>query len=397
MSKFNVSLTLIVLAGLSVWKLLPQQLGEKAETQGPSAQPSLLSSASVEGLPQSRGQVALQEGNYSEALFWLQKAAAENPDNLSLRVDLGETYLRLGQCDCALRQLNYVLSLVPDHARARLLRAEVYEHQGNFAAAEADLRQGLSHDPSAVPFWRQLARVQAAQGDLESALASQRVALSYAPLVADLWQERAQYYALNGDQRAAQGAADQAQRIQAWQQVVPQSSSADVAWQGPQEEMRSRHSTPIQRRSPQLASHFYLQRALVLWHQYQTLLTTSSTPDVTTLGHFLSQAQQDASQAIALDPLGAEAAYVLRGQLQEAREYAAGAISDYTQAIALNPLNAEAYYRRGLLRLQMTVDPVSAHTDLHTALHLWGYPADRVFTTRGFDDLDMGAQGLNLD
>ncbi len=397
MPKLNGFLTLIVLAALSVWKSLPLTMAEDSKTQGSAAQSSLLSASSLERLPPSREPMPLQKGKEAEALIWLKKAVAEHPHDLNLRVDLGETYLRLGQCDCALRQLNYVLDQVPDHARALLLRAEVYEHQGNFAAAEADLRQGLSHDVSALPFWRQLARVQAAQGDLESALASQRVALSYAPLEADLWQERAHYYALHGDPRAAQGAADQAERIRAWQQTVPQSPSANVDWQIPQDDMGSGLSTPIQRRSPQLASHFYLQRAFLIWHHYQTLLTTSSTPDLTTLEHFLSQALQDASQAITLDPLGAEEAYVLRGQLQEAKEYATGAILDYTQAIALNPLNAEAYYRRGLLRLQMTVDPVSAHTDLHTALHLWGYSAEDLLPTQAFDDLAPGVAGLSLD
>jgi tetratricopeptide (TPR) repeat protein len=254
MPKFNVFLTLMVLTGLSVWKSLPQQFGEEAQTRESGTQSSLPYGSSGEVSTQARGRSALQVGNDSEALIWLKKAAAENPKDLSLRVALGATYLHLGQCDCALHQLNYVLSQVPDHAGALLLRAEVYTRQGNFAAAAADLQRGLSHDASAVPFWRQLARVQAAQGDLESALASQRVALSYAPLVADLWQERARYHVLQGDARAAQGAADQAQRIYAWQQSVPQRSATNIDWQLPQETI-----------GPRVFTHPDLHTALHLW------------------------------------------------------------------------------------------------------------------------------------
>lgn len=90
--------------------------------------------------------------------------------------------------------------------------------------------------------------------------------------------------------------------------------------------------------------------------------------------YFWGAGQDDANQAIALEPKNA-IAYEARATVHRTRGEREQALSDFSQAIMLNPRYAEAYYNRGLLYKERG-DRAAAIADLQRARALFQHPQD---------------------
>jgi len=423
MSKRTVLITLAALAGISLWKSLPPQSAQPSREQvldqqavdQPSTTPSSLTphgSNQDPGIWAAQGTQALAMGHYAEAIQLLSQAAATDPSNTQLWIDMAYAYLALGNCDCAISRLNYVLQVDPQHAQAYWLRAQAYQQRGLAGDEElalADARQALQFAPN--------------NSQTHELVMSLEAAISASPI--SQWDPPSYFI----DNQAA--ARSHSTPVQARLQTHPQSSRSHEL----------RLLSQYIDRHPQVANG-YLQRALYLWNESQVDTFEPSPASASAVTSLLQSVLRDLDVAIALDPQLASA-YELRSYVQlqtrnldlaladletlgslgfangawyqqralvlfemgssywhqalehinhaltvaaDPDELANGhmlraqifeglgswdlALEDYTFALGIRPA-ADAYYHRGILTLQAGLNPIGALADLERALSLW--------------------------
>lgn len=80
------------------------------------------------------GRGALRSGDYSEAVAWLEAAASEDPDDLSIQLDLGEAYARHGDKPKAAGAYRRAERLLFDPASS----ISMMEHRQRFTALRSE-------------------------------------------------------------------------------------------------------------------------------------------------------------------------------------------------------------------------------------------------------------------
>lgn len=423
----NGWLALAVLAGISLWQSLPPQTRVDPTVQSDQSDPSepvpvlddpgsSYHPGQAPGELAAQGSEALAMGHYAEAIQLLTQAAATDPVNTQLWIDIAYAYLALGNCDCAISRLNYVLQLDPDHAQAHWLRAQAYQMRG-------------------------------LEGDADRALADARQALRLAPHNLQAYDlllslERSNPWPGSGDQGQDFGPyLDQQAGGQTYSTPVQSRLEAGFSSSAQEFAHQLDHFNQTIARYPEVAQG-YLQRALYLWQASQVDPFHPTSESASAVTALLNSALRDLNQALALDP-GLASAYELRSYLYlrtrelelalddlatlgslgfansawyqqmgrvlfemgsshwqyalDAVEFAIEiaedaddlaqahllrgrilaslgawdvALTDYTRALDLQPL-ADAYYHRGILTLQAGLNPMGALVDLERALSLW--------------------------
>jgi YaiO family outer membrane protein len=92
------------------------------------------------------GVAARHAGHPGEALTYLDRAAAAEPENADIQLQIGFANLAMGRLDAAEAAFRRTLDLAPDYADARLGLARVAQRRGDRAAAMAELdRIGPGH------------------------------------------------------------------------------------------------------------------------------------------------------------------------------------------------------------------------------------------------------------
>jgi len=107
-----------------------------------------------EGTPEAHhalGRFYLTQHQFDEALTYLQKALAEDPDNPQLYTDLGVAYLEQGQAlSRAIEHFNQALKKDPTLLEALFNRALCYEKMSRFPEAKADWQHYLELDGTSL-------------------------------------------------------------------------------------------------------------------------------------------------------------------------------------------------------------------------------------------------------
>ena len=116
--------------------LLAKLPGAEAEAAG--ANRSLPSSASKNGNFE-RGQQALRDGGWQEAVDYFEKAVADDAKNADAYNLMGYSYRRMGKADPAFEAYTKALELNPRHMGALEYLGETYLLVGDLAQAEAQL------------------------------------------------------------------------------------------------------------------------------------------------------------------------------------------------------------------------------------------------------------------
>ncbi|MDQ4088185.1 MAG: tetratricopeptide repeat protein, partial [Pseudomonadota bacterium] len=86
-----------------------------------------------------QGVAARRAGDHLRALSLLRQAAAQEPANADVHLQIGLTHLALGQLDEAETAFRRTLELAPDYADARIALARLAQRRGDEAAALAEL------------------------------------------------------------------------------------------------------------------------------------------------------------------------------------------------------------------------------------------------------------------
>jgi len=87
------------------------------------------------------GKKALDKGDYKAAVGYFSRAAEREPDNASVRNELGYAYRKSGSLELAFKQYNEALRLDPKHRGAHEYIGETYLLVNNLPKAEEHLAQ----------------------------------------------------------------------------------------------------------------------------------------------------------------------------------------------------------------------------------------------------------------
>lgn len=125
--------------------------------------------------------LALAQRKPAEAISWMERASAANPDALPLALRMGELYLRSGAQQKALVLARKLQTSHPGSAEALALLGQAYVANANYAeAADSYVRLAVLKPGAALPHLR-LASVRIAQGQNRAALEALRKALALEP------------------------------------------------------------------------------------------------------------------------------------------------------------------------------------------------------------------------
>ncbi len=420
MLKRNGWLALAALAGISLWQSLPPQTRLDPTVQSDQSElvPVLDDPGSsyypgqAPGELAAQGSEALGMSHYAEAIQLLTQAAATDPVNTQIWIDIAYAYLALGNCDCAISRLNYVLQLDPHHAQAYWLRAQAYQMRGLEGDADralADARQALRLAPNNLQAYDLLLSLERSNPwpgssysleDFEYYLDHQAGGQTYSTPVQSRLQTGSQAFAhqlshfnhtIARHPEVAQGYLQRALYLWQASQVDPFQPTSEAA-----SAVTALLSSVLQDLNqaialdPQLASAYELRSYLYLrtrelelaladlemlgslgfansaWHQQmgRVLFEMGSS-------HW-QQALDDVEYAIEIaeDAYDLAQAYLMRARILTGVGSWDRALMDYTRALEIQPL-AEAHYYRGILTLQAGLSPIGALADLERALSLW--------------------------
>jgi Tfp pilus assembly protein PilF len=97
------------------------------------------------------GQAYLEEKNFAEAVNWFRTSVGRNKSYPDPYLGLAEALLRAGRPDEALVELETGHKEVPDDLGLRLALGQAYFRAGRFTEARAQLDEVLKRDPSGAP------------------------------------------------------------------------------------------------------------------------------------------------------------------------------------------------------------------------------------------------------
>jgi Flp pilus assembly protein TadD len=112
-----------------------------------------------------RGKAAFEAGQFRDAASWFASAIADAPEAIAARVNLGTTYIRLGEPDKAIEQFEMVMRLNPDDDETATNLAILLADRSRFADAIAVLKTTRARVPRSTPVATTLARLLAASPD----------------------------------------------------------------------------------------------------------------------------------------------------------------------------------------------------------------------------------------
>lgn len=122
------------------------------------------------------GRVYGSMGRYNEAIYYLSRAIAISPDNITYE-NRGVIYSRQGRNDLALNDLNTSIAMEPTYFSVYVKRSWIYQTQHNYPAALADLAYAIQLEPYFADayiergmLWIQLGKMKEALDDFQKVL-----------------------------------------------------------------------------------------------------------------------------------------------------------------------------------------------------------------------------------
>jgi len=124
----------------------------------------------------SLGRVYGTRGRYDEAIYYLSRAIAISPDNITYE-NRGVLYSQQGRSAQALEDLNRSIAMDPNYFSTYVKRSWIYQVQHNYKAALDDLQRAIQLEPYFADayiergmLWMQMGQPQEALKDFQQAL-----------------------------------------------------------------------------------------------------------------------------------------------------------------------------------------------------------------------------------
>jgi serine/threonine protein kinase/tetratricopeptide (TPR) repeat protein len=159
-----------------------------------------------------RGDAALRQGQWDEAIAHYTKALALKPDDPHLWSQRGGAYLSLHRWDWAAADFTKAIALKPDDEWLRHERCYAYLWLHQFDKAVADCTKGIELNPRNWDFWDRRGWAYTGLGQHDKALADYTQAIALRPPQPWPWVRRGQLYAELG--QWAKAAADYAKAVE---------------------------------------------------------------------------------------------------------------------------------------------------------------------------------------
>jgi len=143
------------------------------------------------------GLLALDNGDESRAIDWLEAARQKQPDRIEILYNLAYALYINGKADRALPYIQQVFNSSSGsslHANARLLYGEVFLANGKWAEAAKAFQQASDHDPNNLYPLRRLVECMLVSGDPGRLDAATRAYLGKAPVLYDAILQLAPLY-----------------------------------------------------------------------------------------------------------------------------------------------------------------------------------------------------------
>lgn len=135
------------------------------------------------------GRVYGSRGEYTQAIYYLSRAIALSPDNITYE-NRGVIYSEQGRGALALDDLNKSIAMDPNYFSAYVKRSWVYQTQHNYKAALADLARAISLEPYFPDAYIERGMLWAQKGKYQEALNDFQQALKIDPLNVEVARDR---------------------------------------------------------------------------------------------------------------------------------------------------------------------------------------------------------------
>ncbi|MBX2811390.1 MAG: tetratricopeptide repeat protein [Myxococcales bacterium] len=149
------------------------------------------------------GVAAAQNGQTEQALDFMYRAVAADPNNIERRLNYGTVALEVGATDTAIRELEQVIPFRTQDPEVITIWGNALQHAGRFEEAITAHEQAINMLPTHPVLWSNLACTYLAWGRLEAAAAGYEYALKLDPNVAELHYRLGATRVLQGSPAAA--------------------------------------------------------------------------------------------------------------------------------------------------------------------------------------------------
>lgn len=162
--------------------------GDMAKAQAITKEIDKVAKSSPAG-PLLRARLYAAQGRTRDVADAYSEALDRNPNQPDVRVSLGQTFVRLGQPDEAMRQAKLVLDANPERLDAVLLEARILGLSGGSDARASDRREQavalvnavIERNPKLAAAYHLLAEIRLTQNQTDAALAALRACLEAVP------------------------------------------------------------------------------------------------------------------------------------------------------------------------------------------------------------------------
>ncbi|MCL7452641.1 MAG: tetratricopeptide repeat protein [Anaerolineae bacterium] len=141
-----------------------------AEQPSPAAPTAGASQAADEHF--QKGNELFDQGKFEEAIDEYGAALEEDPDNVSVLVNLGVAYYNSGELDQAVEKYNRALELAPDDADIHSNLGAAYVQQQDLQAGLEEYQRAIELDPNLAQAYFGLGVIHDGLGQPEDAIAA---------------------------------------------------------------------------------------------------------------------------------------------------------------------------------------------------------------------------------
>lgn len=141
----------------------------------------------------------IDQGNYNDALFFLNRLAKFNNKLPELYKELSRMKLKQNDVKAALIYLDQGIKLNPNNADLFLLRSNIHLTENDISEAIRDLEKAISIDPKQIGAYNDLATIYAKQGRFEASIELLNTAEKYSKVSYKLYYNRGSVYGQLGD------------------------------------------------------------------------------------------------------------------------------------------------------------------------------------------------------
>ena len=203
------------------------------------------------------GYTAAAVNNTYDALRYFEMAIEKNKDFEAAYKQRATVYLKLGENQNALSDLNKAIEIDAEYTQAYIERASVYAEEGEYDKALADLDVATKNDPDNPQILSQHASILEKQGLLKEAIEKYDKAIEQVDDDANLYSQRGVARLFNDDPEGAEDDFAKAQKLGGANHITAFNLGLALGHQPDKSKQAYQHFNKAFRKKPTLLSEYY--------------------------------------------------------------------------------------------------------------------------------------------